>query len=192
MKFTQIPADTFEKLQLNAGVLLTEFSPETATVDREKILGATSGGINFTDTPEFQDFGEDIDNCPKNTKELKKIVSREVKVSGTFLTLDAPLSKRLMAAADVTGNKIKPRDILKDEDFSDLWWVGDYSDENGNDKGGFVAIKICNALSTGGFSIQSGDKAKGTASFEFTAHYSVANPDEVPYEVYIKSGEADS
>ena len=76
MKFTQIPASTFEELQLNAGVLLANFDPSTATVDNESILGATSGGVKFTDTPTYEDFGADIDNCPKNTKELKRIAER--------------------------------------------------------------------------------------------------------------------
>ena len=66
--FTRIPDDTFETLQLNAGILVEEFDP--ATKEFDNIIGATSGGVNFTDTPSFIDFGEDIDNAPKNTKEL--------------------------------------------------------------------------------------------------------------------------
>lgn len=61
MKYTKIPENTFQTLQMNAGVLLSEFDPATPTVADNKILGATSGGINFTATPSFIDFGEDID-----------------------------------------------------------------------------------------------------------------------------------
>ena len=75
MKFTQIPSDTFKKLQLNAGVLATTFEPSTGTLTATNVIGATTGGISFEATPEFEDFGEDIDNCPKNTMELKKLTS---------------------------------------------------------------------------------------------------------------------
>ena len=62
MKFTQIPQDTFKELVLNAGVLLSTFSPDTAEYDNADIIGATSGGLTFAATPSFSDFGEDIDN----------------------------------------------------------------------------------------------------------------------------------
>lgn len=68
MKFTKIPSDTFQKLQINAGILTTDFTPATGTVGESGQIGATSGGINFTATPTFSDFGDDIDNCPKNIK----------------------------------------------------------------------------------------------------------------------------
>ena len=54
MKYTQIPADTFQKLQLNAGILVKNFAPETGTIT--DIVGATSGGVSFTATPTFSDF----------------------------------------------------------------------------------------------------------------------------------------
>lgn len=191
MKFTQIPASTFEELQLNAGILLSAFEPETGSFERENILGATSGGVSFTDVTEYQDFGEDIDNCPKNTKELKRVNSREIKVSGTYITVNTQRAKSLIAAADVDesdATKITPRDNLEETDFNDIWWVGDYSDKNDETNGGFIAIKLINALSTDGFSLQTGDKSKGQLAFGYTAHYSIEDPSAVPYEMYIKSG----
>lgn len=59
MKYTQIPADTFEKLQMNAGIFCRRFNP--ATGDVSGLMGATTGGGSFTAAPEFSDFGEDID-----------------------------------------------------------------------------------------------------------------------------------
>ena len=93
MKFTQIPQDTFKELVLNAGVLLSAFSPDTAEYDNADIIGATSGGLTFAATPSFSDFGEDIDNCPKNTKELKRLEGWEVKLSGTFASMNATKRK---------------------------------------------------------------------------------------------------
>ena len=192
MKYTKIPETTFQNLQLNAGVLLSAFNPESATVSNESIIGATTGGVNFTATPTFSDYGEDIDNCPKNMKELKKLDAWEISLSGTYVTVDANAVKALVGAADVSVNKITPRNDLKLTDFTDVWWVGDYSDQNGETNGGFVAIHMMNALSTGGFAIQSSDNGKGNFAFTYTAHYSMSAQDTVPFEMYVKAGTAES
>ena len=192
MKYTKIPETTFQNLQLNAGVLLSAFDPGTATVANESIIGATTGGVNFTATPTFSDYGEDIDNCPKNMMELKKLDSWEISMSGTYVTVDANAVKALVGAADVSGNKITPRNDVLLSDFTDVWWVGDYSDKNGETNGGFVAIHMMNALSTGGFAIQSSDNGKGNFAFTYTAHYSMSAQDTVPFEVYVKAGTAES
>ena len=187
-KFTKIPETTFDKLQLNAGVLLKNFNPTSASVEDADIIGATSGGVNFTATPSFIDFGDGIDNCPKNMKELKRIDSWDITMGGTFITVDSAVAKMLIAAADASGDKITPRNNIKDADFADLWWVGDYSSENGETKGGFIAIHMMNTLSTGGFTIQSSDNSKGSFAFTFTAHFSMDKQDVVPFEIYIKAG----
>ena len=191
MKFRKIPEDTFKNIVLNAGVLLSSFTPATPTIEDANILGATTGGINFTATPSFTDFGEDIDNCPKNMKELKKLDSWEVKLTGTFITSNTSLIALLMGAGDVGTSdttKVTPRVDVASADFKDLWFVCDYSDKNGENNGGFCAIKIINALSTGGFSMQSADKGKAQFSFEFTGHVSMSAQTVVPFEVYLKEG----
>jgi len=198
MKFTQIPNDTFQKLQLNAGILVKSFAPETGTIT--DIIGATSGGVSFTATPSFSDFGEDIDNAPKNTKELKKLDSWEVSMTGSFVTVDSASAKMLVGAGDTSTvastnvTKITPRNDVADADFTDIWWVGDYSDQNTdggqNVTAGFIAIHMMNSLSTGGFALQTSDRAKGTFAFTFTGHYSISAQDTVPYELYVKQGTA--
>lgn len=196
MKYTKIPTDTFKSLQLNAGVLLSDFDPDTAEAADDSILGATSGGVSFEAVPTYSDFGEDIDNCPTNMLELKKLESWEVKMSGSFVSADTALAKKLIGAADVADTKITPRNDVKIEDFEDIWWVGDYSDVNedgtSSGKAGFMAIKMINALSTGGLKIQSSNKGKGTMGFEFTGHYSMENQDVPPFEMYVASGTADT
>lgn len=192
MKFTQVASDAFAKLQLNAGIILTEFDPATPTVDKTKILGATSGGTAFATNPEYVDFGEDIDNVPPNTKQLKRLQSVAPTMSGTLKTADTAVAKALIGGADIGENgKITPRADLVDADFIDLWWVGDYSDKNGNTNGGFIAIKLANALNTGGFQLQSNDDGKGDFEFEFTGHYDIENIDTLPFEVWVKTGTAE-
>ena len=191
MKFTKIPETTFQNLQLNAGVLLSTFNPSTAEVTNTSIIGATTGGVNFTATPTFSDYGEDIDNCPKNMMELKKLDAWEISMSGTYVTVDVNAVKSLVGAADVSANKVTPRNDVQISDFTDVWWVGDYSDKNGETNGGYVAIHMMNTLSTGGFAVQSSDNGKGNFAFTYTAHYSMDAQDTVPFEVYVKTGTAE-
>ena len=192
MKFTQIPSTAFQELQMNAGILVDTFTPSTGVIGN--LIGATTGGINFKATPTYSDFGEDIDNCPKNMMELKKLDSWEATLSGTFVTVTADVAKKLIGAADADSSDtthVVPRNDVLTTDFEDIWWIGDYSDKNGANNGGYCAVHLLNALSTDGFQIQSTDKAKGQFAFNFTGHYSQSEPDKVPFEVYIKAGDAE-
>ena len=189
MKYTKVDADAFEKLQLNAGILLTTFTPSTGTIG--DIIGATSGGINFNTNPTYQDFGEDVDNVKPNTKELKRLQYFDPSLSGTLLTCTPAVIKQLIGAADVDSTdttKVIPREKLAETDFSDVWWVGDYSDVNTGSSAGFIAIYLMSTLNTSGFQIQSGKDAKGQMSFEFHAHYSIDDDETVPFEIYCKAG----
>ena len=62
MKFTQVPTDTFENPVLNAVIPVDEFTPSSGVVGIR--LCRTSWGIEFSTTPTYTDFGEDIDNVP--------------------------------------------------------------------------------------------------------------------------------
>nr|DAR37850.1 MAG TPA: major tail protein [Caudoviricetes sp.] len=184
-KFTVIPQDTFSGLQLDAGVLLKKFTPATpAAPADEDIICATTGGINATCVPTYSDLGEDVDNCPANMKELKHLDSWECKMSFTSLGLSANAIKLALGAADIgdtTASKkdiVTPRRDLKQTDFTDLWWVGDRAD------GGCVAIQIKNALSTGGFSLQTTKNGKGQLSVELTGHVSIDAQDTMPMVFY--------
>ena len=109
-------------------------------------------------------------------------------MSGTYVTVNAGVVAGLLAAADNQDGKITPRNDLLEADFKDIWWVGDYSNKNDETTGGMIAIHMMNSLSTTGFSLKSGDKVKGQFAFEYTAHYSIAEQDTVPFEVYVKAG----
>jgi len=196
--YSKIPADTFQHLGVNAGIVLSDFDPSSGEIDLADILGPTTGGVAFNAANEYSDWGEDIDNCPKNTKELMRFDNVTVTISGTFVAMTAALAERLAALSDTTitsgVSKITPRTNIKAADFKDIWLVGDYSDVNKSGSGtgaasaGFIAIHMMNALSTGGFQIQTTDKAKMQFAFEFTAHFSLDAQDTVPYEIYIKQG----
>lgn len=183
-KFTKISQNAFNELQVEAGVLLKSFNPATPELLDENIVCATTGGISPSCVASYSDFAEDVDNAPVNMLEFKRITGWECSLGFTALNITAETIHLALGAADVdvaTG-KVTPRRELKSADFKDIWWVGDRSD------GGFVAIKLLNALSTGGFSLQTTKNGKGQLSVTLTGHVSAAAQDVMPMEFYVISG----
>lgn len=178
--FTVIPQDAFDGLQVDAGVLLKTFTPATpAAPADEDIICATTGGINVVCEPTYSDFGEDVDNVPNNMKEFKHLDGWNCSISTTSLGTTPELIKMALGAADINGTtKIVPRRDLEQTDFSDIWWVGDRAD------GGMVAVRLINALSTGGFSLQTTKNGKGQISITLTGHVSINAQSVVPMEFY--------
>jgi len=186
-KFTVIPKNTFDALQMDAGVLLKNFDPEhPAAPADEDIICATTGGVNPTCVPTYSDFGEDVDNVPLNMMEFKHLDGWDCKIATTGLGTSADLIKLALGVADIVGeSKVVPRQTIKMTDFTDLWWVGDKAN------GGCVAIQLKNALSTGGFSLQTGKNAKGQVTLEITGHVSINAQSEVPMVFYSIDPAAD-
>lgn len=203
MTLKKIRDNTFKELTMNVFMLLKTFQPESfdfkTGITASNIIASTTGGVTFTDAPEYTDFGEDIDNCPKNTMELKHKEDGEVTLSGTLVTLNPEAVQMLIGAADIaekdtsgfgTGNeaiKITPRHDLKPKageggDFIEsLWGLADYGE------GGLLAIKMNRVLNTSGFTISTTDQAKGTFAFTFTCHKSIEAQDDPAYEIYLVS-----
>lgn len=179
-RFTQIPQDTFDGLQLDAGVLLRNFNPASPLFDNEDIICATTGGIQASCVPTYSDLGDDVDNCPVNMMEFKHLDSWECKFSFTSLGTTAEAIRLALGAADITASNttITPRRDLELTDFSDIWWVGDKAN------GGLVAVQLKNALATSGFSLQTTKNGKGTTSVELTGHVSIESQDEMPMVFY--------
>lgn len=177
--YTQVPQDAWETLARNAGMLVDSFTPEGRVIGNQ--IAATTGGVSVSCTPSFVDQGEDVDNCPKNTMELKDIESYECKMSGTFVTIKKDSLKMLIPAATESGGKLSPGMKLETSNFQTLYYVVDYG------KGGYIAVELLNALSTAGVSIQTTDKGKTKFAFEFTGHSSLADQDTVPMNFYIES-----
>lgn len=183
MKFAKVDPNVFSQLQVEAGVLLNTFNPATPSApEASAIICATSGGIKADCVPSFTDFGEDIDNVPNNTKELKRVDGWECTLGFTALNITTAILKKALGVADIDTTdttKVIPRAELEQTDFSDVWWVGDLTD------GGMVAIKLKNALSTGGLSLQTTKKGKGQLSVTLTGHISIEHTDEIPMEFYV-------
>lgn len=183
--FTKIPESTFQDLQLDAGVLLKTFDPDNVSAPADSdIICATTGGITVSCVPEFEDFFADVDNAPNNVKEGKKLTGWTCTLSTTSLGTSPELIQLALGAADVSGDSVVPRRDLSQNDFSDLWWVGDKAD------GGMVAVQVLNALSTGGFVLTTTKNGKGTIGLELTGHVSIDDQDTVPMVFYSTNGSA--
>ena len=185
-RFTIIPQNTFDALQTDAGILLKTFDPSNPSVADTDIICATTGGVNPSCVPTYSDFGEDVDNVPVNMKEFKHLDGWECKFATTALGTSPELIKLALGCADIDNvdtTKINPRATIDPDDFKSIWWVGDKAN------GGFVAIQLKNALSTGGFSLQTSKNGKGTVSLELTGHVSINAQSEVPMVFYSVDGE---
>ena len=181
-KFTKISAKAFESMQINAGVVLNKFDPSgTTEIQDADIICATSGGVTAECKPNITDLGDDVDNCQKNTAELMQIEDYDCTLAFTALNATTDVIKLALGAADVSDKKVTPRMTLNPTastgDFKDIWWVGDTID------GGFVAVKLMNALSTGGLSLKTTDKGKGNLSVTLTGCPRLGS-DTVPMEWY--------
>lgn len=61
-RFKVIPQNTFESLQMDAGVLLNTFDPANPVAPADSaIICATTGGISVNCQATYSDLGEDVD-----------------------------------------------------------------------------------------------------------------------------------
>lgn len=181
-KFTKISAEAFKSMQINAGVVLNKFDPSgTTEIQDTDIICATSGGVTAECKPNITDLGDDVDNCQKNTAELMQIEDYDCTLAFTALNATTDVIKLALGAADVAEKKVTPRMTLDPTestgDFKDIWWVGDTID------GGYVAVRLMNALSTGGLTLKTTDKGKGNISVTLTGCPRLGS-DTVPMEWY--------
>lgn len=183
-QFTKVSENTFNELQVEAGVLLKTFDPSSPELVDKNIICATTGGINPTCVPTYSDWASDVDNAKDNMKEFRHLDGWACTLGFTALNTTPAVIRMALGAADIdaSSGKITPRNELKSSDFADVWWVGDRSD------GGLVAIRLINALSTSGFSLQTTKNGKGNISVTLSGHYSVENQDTVPMEFYVSEG----
>ena len=189
-RFTVIPQDTFNSLQLDAGVLLRNFDPANPAAPADAdIICATTGGVTASCVPTFSDLGSDVDNVPENMMELKHLDSWACSLATTALGTSPAAIKLALGCADIDctdETKIVPRADLKQTDFTDIWWVGDKAN------GGFVAIQLKNALATSGFSLKTTKNGKGTVDLSLTGHVSLSAQKVVPMVFYSADGEEEN
>ena len=185
-RYYEVKRDTFDGLVTESGLLLKNLDLEAVAAGEAgftdaDIICATTGGISIEDSTEWQDLGEDVDNCPVNMKEFKIMTSRSASISTSALSMTPESLKLALGAADIgeDGSMVVPRTSLdQDKDFQTLYWVSDKAN------GGAVVAVLTNALSTGGMTVQTGKATKATLALTLTGHISINAQDVAPLTFY--------
>lgn len=185
-RYYEVKKDTFDGLVTESGLLLKNLNLEAVEAGEagftdEDIICATTGGISVQDTTEWQDLGEDVDNCPVNMKEFKIMTSRSASISTSALSMTPESLRLALGAADISddGKMVVPRTSLdQDKDFQTIYWVSDKAN------GGAVVAVLTNALSTGGMTVQTGKATKATLALTLTGHISINAQDVAPLTFY--------
>lgn len=195
---TALRADTFDNLQLNAGVFLKNFTisgtgaPETAgalktalatAISNGSTLGATRGGGSFNVTRQRRT--PDIDGIRYPFVGGEFVDSSDAHLSATLVEATPENFKLALGSATMTTSgkvtTIKMNTAIADTDYlTNLVWVGDLAD------GRLVCIELLNALNTADLQFTFTDKNEGTLAVEFHAHQAeVDDYDEAPFTVYF-------
>lgn len=188
-KATRIRADAAKDMQANAGLLLNKFDiANPVSPEDTDIICETTGDFSITCKPATEDFFEDVNNAPTNTKEGKQITGWECGLGVTALSVSNETLALSLGAYEIgEDNGYRPRSSYKVEDFKQLYWIGDMLDETK-----LFVVAMDDTVSTGGLSFTSTNKGKGQLALELTPHASVATPEIMPMAFYIleKVGDA--
>lgn len=180
--------DTAKNLQLDAGIVVTGLD-DPGTFDGvlqtpAKSLGATSGGGKFTAIPTFRNLFDGIDGAKGEYKGGVAIDFWDIKLSVQLKEVTKDNLMLALGAADVTTSAnhdiITGRCNIKDTDYlANICWLGTV---NGFEKP--LIIELKNVMSKNGLNFTATDKGTGAIDLEFTAHFDVTTPNEVPFKIY--------
>lgn len=191
---TPLREETFENLQLNAGIFIKNFTYTSITsasalktaiasaiTTGTNILGATRGGGSFTVTREMRT--PEVDGKRYGFKGDTFIDSVEAQLSTTLIeiTPDNLVNALGSATATTSGSKttITLSTALDTNDYlTNLCWIGDLAD------GRYVLICLKNAINTADLTLTFSDKGEGTLPVEFHARQASVNDyDTAPFEI---------
>lgn len=192
---TSLRPETFENLQLNAGVFLFNFDANTYTTttaledavlaaleDGTDIMGATIGGGSFNATPSIRQIEADGMRYPIVGSTVNDMWT--VNLSTTMKEVNPENFQRALMTCDMTkeGNvtKLEVRTDIKPEDYIPRCsWVGDTSR-------GFVLIELDNVLNIAGAAFTFTDRGEGQIPVEFQAHVGdLSNMDKAPFRIWF-------
>lgn len=176
-----LTAEAFKSIPKGSGNILSDFSLETPKIDKTNVVHATQGGVQITYQNTIEDTLADIDNAPTNTKQGAEVSGTTATISYTTPNADPKTIQMAVGTADIdpddpTHVVARLKTVLAD--FKPLWWVGPMTG------GGFLVVKILNALSTGGLNLQTAHRGGGSMQITLTAFSDLENPDQAPMEFY--------
>lgn len=190
---TPLRADTFNNLQLNAGIFLTNLDYSTiansgalktaiaSAISSGYILGATRGGGSFVVSRTTR--RPDADGKRYRFKGDMFVDEVDARLSTTIIEVTLDHIKDLLPGSAITGSSpkrtLKLSTAIATTDYlTNLCWVGDLAD------GRLVLICLKNAINEGDLNLTFVDKGEGTITCEFHASQASVNDyDEAPFEV---------
>ena len=195
---TALREETFENLQLNAGIfvknadysgianagaLKTAIQAAIAGTSGGigTIIGATRGGGSFTVTREMRQ--PEVDGRRYGFVGDTFVDSVEAQLSTTLIEITPQNLVDAFGSASITGSSpkqtIKLQTAIDTDDYLDnICWIGDISD------GRYVLICLKNALNQADITLTWTDKGEGTLPVEFHAKQAnVDDYDEAPFEI---------
>ena len=192
---TPLRADTFKKLQLNAGVMLADFDLSSYTTASAlktalasaitagtKLLGATRGGGTFVITRDVREVEADGMRAKFVGSEI--VDSGDAYMSTTLIEITPDHMQKVIGNADIDTSSanhtvMTVRLAIDESDYiNNIVWVGDTNE-------GFMAIELLNGLNTADVTFTWADKNEGTVTCEFHAHQDgVEYEDELPVKLH--------
>lgn len=191
-----LTANSFQNLQLDAGVFIENFdysgiltldaliTATVAAIDTNSCLGATSGGMTWSSTPEFHTI--ELDGTRQDFKGSQIKDKAAVTIETTLAEVTPENLRRILCSSDVeiTGDIVKVRERLNidmNQDYIDsLTWIGDIND------GRCALITLFNCININGATWTAADKSNATFPVTFVATASdFADRNYAPYELLI-------
>lgn len=186
MAYSGYTAETGKNLLLDAGAFFKNFDPatdtfETAVAD-DKLIGATEGGGSFSAMPTIRRI--EVDGVKGAAKGLEVLDEWVVTLTANVKEVSrGSIALALAGSVETEGTdyyEIKGKNEIELTDYIDnITWVGKLSGTNDP-----VIIQVYNALSTGGLTLATADKAEAVIALTFIGHYDDANLDNPPFKLY--------
>lgn len=166
----------------DTAVIVKDFDPENFTPPAEgDLLMLTTGDVSINDSFDMLDLGADLNGVHFVYKEFQVVTGKPAStLTLTGASFDITDVKRALAAADIDGNQIKTRLVLKATDFENITVLI-------HKKSGWIACVMRNTLSTGGLAISTSKRGIGKNALTFTAYRSINDKTKPEIDYYFFS-----
>ena len=187
MDFDILQEEDFQAMTFDSGIIVKDFDPTNFVMPSEGDVSlVTSGDINVTDNVTRADLGEDVNNIHFVYAELQVVTGKDAAtITITGLKFGTEDIRRALGAADIDTQderKVTTRLYYKETDFENLTFIMHKLD------GGYVAVVMNKALSTGGLSITATKGGKGRMALTFTGFRSIKDKTKGEIDYYIAAG----
>ena len=184
-----LTTNTAKHLQLDAGAFYKNFIPGTDTPASatSKLLGATAGGGSFSAVPTIRQI--EVDGKKGAVKGFEALDEWVVTLTANVKEITPELMKIALAAGTLattgtglpTGyDKVAAGSELADADYlTNITWVGRISGSSTP-----IIIVVYNALATNGLTLTTADKAEGVIPVTFKGHYTIADLETPPFDIF--------